>query len=321
MASKTLRESIQWTNVSVGVGAAAGALNVRIGSVGNGQPVALVTAGIHGDEGPWGAWALHKFLEQTMLSDLIGTLRVVPVTNPLAMEADARCAPLDVLDLNRVFPGNPNGSHTERLAAILAERAVQGVNMLIDLHGGGSWCVNAFVFRNADAPELADAFDAPLVVDSGARAQTMRGMGIGGYARSLGAKITGVEMGGRSPDEEKWAQRLATGLRRALSVCGVLKPDPTIPPPDTAIPLKPSTVLRPSRGGILKPAIDHTRIGTLVTQGTLLGTLVDPVTFETLEEFRAPFPQTALMLLRPTMARLEGGAMTYVVSAPEGAVG
>ena len=321
MESKTLRESIQWSDVSVGVGAAAGALNVRIGSVGSGRPVALVTAGIHGDEGPWGAWAIHKFLEQTLLSDLIGTLRVAPVTNPLAMEADARCAPLDVLDLNRVFPGNPNGSHTERLAAILAAHAVQGVNVLIDLHGGGSWCVNAFVFRNADAPELADAFGAPFVVDAGARAQTMRGMGIGGYARSLGAKITGVEMGGRSPDEEKWAQRIAAGLRRALSVCGVLKPDATIPPPSPAIPVKPTVVLRPSRGGILKPAIDHTRIGTLVTQGTLLGALVDPVTFETLEEFRAPFPQTALLLLRPTMARLEGGAMTYVVAEPEGAVG
>ncbi len=307
---------MQWTDVPLGVGAAAGALNIRIGSVGSGKPTALVTAGIHGDEGPWGAWAIHKLLEQVALADLIGTLRVVPVTNPLAMEADARCAPLDVLDLNRVFPGNPNGSHSERLAAILAERAVQGADVLIDLHGGGSWCVNAFVFRNADAPELADAFDAPFVVDMATRAATMRGMGIGGHARGLGAKIASVEMGGRSPDEAKWAQHIATGLRRALSVCGVLRPDPTTPPAGVAIPLKPTVVLRPSRGGILQPAVDHTRIGTLVEQGTLLGTLVDPVTFETIEEFRAPFPQTALMLLRPTMTRLEGGAMTYVVSEP-----
>lgn len=316
MESKTLRESIQWKDVSVGVGAAAGALNVRFGSIGSGKPIALVTAGIHGDEGPWGAWALSKFLEQVKLSDLIGTLRIVPVTNPLAMEADARCAPLDVLDLNRVFPGNPNGSHTERLAAILAEHAVKDVEVMIDLHGGGSWCVNAFAFRHNDAPELADEFGAPFVVDAGARTQTMRGMGIGGYAKGLGAKIASVEMGGRSPDEAKWAQRIATGLRRAMIASGVLKPDPTIPPAGKAIPLKPTQVLRPSRGGILIPAVDHTVIGTLVDQNTLLGTLVDPVSFETVEEFRAPFSQTALMLLRPTLTRLEGGAMTYVVSEP-----
>jgi predicted deacylase len=318
MTAKTLREGMQWKDATVGVGAAAGALKIHIGSVGSGNPTALITAGIHGDEGPWGAWAIHKLLEQTTLADLSGTLRVVPCTNPLAMEADARCAPLDVLDLNRVFPGNPKGSHTERLAALLAEHAVDGVDVLIDLHGGGSWCVNAFVFRSADSPELADSFDAPFAVDAGARAATMRGMGIGGYARNQGAKATGVEMGGRSPDEEKWAQRLATGLRRALAVCGVLKPDASISPPSKAIPVKPTTVLRPSQGGILKPGVDHTKIGTLVPEGTLLGSLVDPATFEIIEEFRAPFGQTAMLLLRPTMARLEAGAMTYVVSEPMG---
>jgi len=242
---------------------------------------------------------------------------VVPVSNPLAMEADARCAPLDVLDLNRVFPGNPTGSHTERLAALLAEHAVAGADVLIDLHGGGSWCVNAFVFRNADAPEIADAFDAPFVVDQGSRAAQMRGMGISGHAKSLGAKTTSVEFGGRSPDEARWAEHLATGLRRALGVIGLLRPDPSLPAAKhKAVLVKPTRVLRPSSGGLLIPEVDHTRIGTLVDEGTLLGTLVDPVTHETIEEFRAPFPRTALLLLRPTMSRLEGGAMTYVVSEP-----
>jgi hypothetical protein len=320
VTAATLRQTVQWRELPLAVGAATGTLDLRIGSVGQGRPIVTVTAGVHGDEGPWSAWALHKLLERTPLSDLVGTLRVVPVSNPLAMEADARCAPLDVLDLNRVFPGNPNGSHTERLAALLAEHAVQGADVLIDLHGGGSWCVNAFVFRNAEAPEIADAFDAPFVVDQASRAATMRGLGIGGHAKSLGARTTSVEFGGRSPDEARWAQHLATGLRRALAVCGVLSADPSLPPPKyPAILVKPTQVLRPSRGGLLVPAVDHTRIGTLGDQGTLLGTLVDPVTFEAREEFRAPFGRTALLLLRPTMTRLEGGAMTYVVSEPASA--
>jgi len=178
--------------------------------------------------------------------------------------------------------------------------------------------VNAFVFRNADAPEIADAFDAPFVVDQGARAAQMRGMGISGHAKNLGAKTTSVEFGGRSPDEARWAEHLATGLRRALGVIGVLRPDPSLSPPKhKTIPVKPTRVLRPSSGGLLIPAVDHTKIGTLVDERTLLGTLVDPVTHETIEEFRAPYARTALLLLRPTMSRLEGGAMTYVVSEPE----
>ena len=318
MTSANLRKNVVWRDYPLAVGAAAGTLNLRIGTVGQGKPVVTVTAGVHGDEGPWSARAIHRVLEKTPTTDLVGTLRVVPVSNPLAMEADARCAPLDVLDLNRVFPGNPNGSHTERLAAVLAEHAVAGADVLIDLHGGGSWCVNAFVFRNADAPEIADAFDAPFVVDQAARAAQMRGMGIGGHAKSLGAKTTSVEFGGRSPDEARWAEHLATGLRRALGVIGVLRPDPSLPAPKhKTVPVKPTRVLRPSSGGLLIPAVDHTKIGTLVDEGTLLGTLVDPVTHETIEEFRAPYSRTALLLLRPTMSRLEGGAMTYVVSEPE----
>ena len=317
MTSANLRRNVAWRDYPLAVGAAAGILNLRIGTVGQRKPVVTVTAGVHGDEGPWSARAIHHVLEQTPMTDLIGTLRVVPVSNPLAMEADARCAPLDVLDLNRVFPGNPNGSHTERLAALLAEHAVAGADVLIDLHGGGSWCVNAFVFRNADAPEIADAFDAPFVVDQASRAAQMRGMGISGHAKSLGAKTTSVEFGGRSPDEARWAEHLATGLRRALGVIGVLRPDPSLPAAKhKAVLVKPTRVLRPSSGGLLIPEVDHTRIGTLVDEGTLLGRLVDPVTHETIEEFRAPFPRTALLLLRPTMSRLEGGAMTYVVSEP-----
>jgi predicted deacylase len=317
VTATNLRRAVRWRDLPLAVGAAAGTLNLRIGSVGQGKPVVTVTAGVHGDEGPWSARAIHHLLEMTAMTDLIGTLRVVPVSNPLAMEADARCAPLDVLDLNRVFPGNPNGSHTERLAALLVEHAVEGASVLVDLHGGGSWCVNAFVFRNAEAPEIADAFDAPFVVDQASRATAMRGMGISGHAKSLGAKTASVEFGGRSPDEELWARHLATGLRRALAVCGVLRADPSLPAPKhAAILVKPTRVLRPSRGGLLIPAVDHTRIGTLVDEGTLLGTLVDPVTHEPIEEFRAPYARTALLLLRPTMSRLEGGAMTYVVSEP-----
>ena len=133
------------------------------------------------------------------MDDLIGTLRIVPCTNPLAMEADARCAPLDVLDLNCVFPGNPKGSHTERLAALLAERAVNGADTLIDMHGGGSWCVNSFVFRSADAPEIAVSFDAPFSVDMAGRAGTMRGQGIGGYAKEPRRKIVGCGDGRAQP--------------------------------------------------------------------------------------------------------------------------
>jgi predicted deacylase len=291
--------------------AATGQLGLGIGSVGSGGPVALVTAGIHGDEGPWGAWAIRQLLEMTTPDELLGTLRVVPVANPLAMESDTRNAAIDQLDLNRSFPGSATGSYTERVAAALVAHALPGAETVIDLHGGGSWCVNAFAFQFEGGEALSQAFGAPFIVNGPDRNVTLTG-----YARHQGAQVAAIEMGGRSQYEADWAKRIATGLRRTLGVAGVLKPYDV--PAAESLPVGPSTVLRPASGGVFMPRVGAESVGTLVPGGTVLGEVVDPVTQATLETFVAPFPQTALMLLRPMIARIEGGAMTYVVAEPKG---
>jgi len=306
----SLLSAMQWKRIPIPTGAASSQINLAIGEVGSGGPLALVTAGVHGDEGPWGAWAIRKLLEQTSLDDLTGTLRVVPTANPLAMEADARNAPLDTLDLNRVFPGNASGSHTERLSAALVEHGVTGANVVIDLHGGGSWCVNAFAFAFEGSEAFSQAFNPPLLVTGADRTVTLTG-----YARTLGAKVAAVEMGGKSEQEEIWADRIALGLRRALALAEVLTPV-TLPNHYDTIPVGESVVLRPSRGGLFVPRLRTSDVGTIVPAGTLLGELLDPFTLEVVERFEAPFARTAVMLLRPAVTRIEGGAMTYVVAEP-----
>jgi predicted deacylase len=305
-----LNERISWRKVTIGAGAAAGEIEIAIGEAGTQSPVALITAGIHGDEGPWGALAIHKLLEQTSADQLIGTLRVVPNANPLAMDADARNAPLDSLDLNRTFPGNPDGSHTERLAHLLVEYALKDIDVAIDLHGGGSWCVNAFVFQMPGGEALSRAFGAPFMVKAPERTVTLTG-----YARSIGATVAAVEMGGRSVAENQWADRIALGLRRALAIAGVLKPQPESPITGS-IPVGQSTVLRPPQGGIFVPKVSVNDVGTIVTKDTELGYLVESGTHKRLWTFTAPFSSTAILLLRPMLARVEGGAMTYVIAEP-----
>jgi hypothetical protein len=285
-------------------------MQLAVGSVGTGSPVALVTAGIHGDEGPWGAWAIRKLLESVTPDSLIGTLRVVPCANPLAVQADTRNAPLDTLDLNRSFPGNRSGSYTEVLASVLAEEVAHGSNLVIDLHGGGSWCVNSFAFEMPGGEAISRAFGAPFIVKAPERAVTLTG-----YARTLGATVAAVEMGGRGAHEDVWASRIADGLRRALILAGVLRGTADAPPAQS-LPVTETMVLRPKAGGLFIPAVRAEAIGTIVPQGTLLGEVLDPATLVVKERLTAPFPRTALLLLRPHIARLEGGAMTYVVAEP-----
>jgi predicted deacylase len=308
-----LIDRIKWEYIPIPAGAAVGTVRLGIGSVGRGHPIGLITAGVHGDEGPWGGWAIRKLLTDTQEEELIGSLRVVPVANPLAMQADARNAPLDTLDLNRVFPGDRGGSHTERLAAELTTHTIDGAEVVIDLHGGGSWCVNAFVFQFPGGEALSRAFPAPFVVSGHDRSVTLTG-----YARTQGAMVAAVEMGGRSEFEETWAQRIASGLRGALQAAGILRAEPPTPRDRESIPVGPTRVLRPGQGGVFVPRLRAGEVGTIVPGGTVLGYLHDPVTQAVIETFEAPFDSTALLLLRPTIARLEGGAMTYVVAEPQG---
>jgi uncharacterized protein len=305
-----LLEQIRWQRFPIPAGAAAQQINLTIGEVGSGKPLALVTAGVHGDEGPWGAWAIRRLLEQTSRDELRGTLRIVPTANPLAMEADARNAPLDTLDLNRVFPSDARGSHTERLAAALVEHGLEGATVVIDLHGGGSWCVNAFAFQFAGGEALSRAFNPPFLVTGPDRTVTLTG-----YARSKGAMVAAVEMGGKSQLEEDWAERIALGLRRALGVAGVLTPVEA-PIQYSSANVGATTVLRPSGGGIFRPHLRANDVGTIIAGGTPMGEVIDPYTLDVIETFTAPFDKTAVLLLRPTLTRIEGGAMTYVVAEP-----
>jgi hypothetical protein len=305
---------MDWRQLELAAGPLQSLLPLRWTEIGSGEgPLVTITCGIHGDEGPWSALAVRSALARVR-GALRGTVRIVLAANPTAVEADARTSPLDHLDLNRTFPGSADGSHTERLAAALAG-LVQGSDVLIDLHGGGSWCVNAFVFRFPGSEPLADAVGAPFVVD-----MPIRDGNLAGHVHAGGTRIVAIEMGGRSVDELRWADRLARGVERVLIEAGVVDRDAlddAPPTPDRAVPARDLSVVRPGRGGVLVPALRQDAIGTVVAAGDLLGTVHDLHTMETVEELVAPHERTAMLLIRPHVTVLEGGAMTYVVGRVE----
>ena len=307
--SETLFGQLRWREHQLPSHAASGTTMLRIGETGETGDRATLVAGVHGDEGPWGALALQRLLQQPA-SILEGRLRVILAANPLALEADARNAPLDHLDLNRSFPGDMDGSHTEVLAAVLSAELDDSA-VVVDLHGGGSWCVNAFAFRFGGSEALTAELGAPFVVDAPQKVGTLTQ-----YAKTQGAQVLAVEMGGRSQGEVNWQNRIADGLLRVLARVGILEPQETIQPAPKGIPVGSTDVLRPKVGGLFVPTLREEAVGTVVPQGTELGRLLHPHTLAPLETFTAPYYQTALLLLRPHTCVLEGGAMTYVIAEP-----
>ncbi|MEM6430972.1 MAG: M14 family metallopeptidase [Deinococcota bacterium] len=301
----SLFENLHWHRLELAGHAATSKLELHYGEVGQDGPLATLVAGVHGDEGPWGALAIQKLLERP-LSCLTGRLRIILAANPLAAEANSRNAPLDVLDLNRTFPGDTRGSHTERLAAELAQ-VIDGSDLVIDLHGGGSWCVNAFTFAFAGFELLAELVGAPFILTAPDKQGTLSH-----YASAQGAKVVAIEMGGCSAEEMHWRTRIARGLERILVHEGML--ELATSPPPSSLKVGSSQVMRPRSGGIFVPSLRKDAVGTVVARGRELGKLLDLYTLTERELFTAPYDQTALLLLRPHVAVLEGGAMTYVVA-------
>ena len=105
---------------------------------------------------------------------------------------------------------------------------------------------------------------------------------------------------------------------RALCKAGIVDAKIAPLPCEPPLAVSGSAVLRPNQGGIFVPAVSAEEIGSIVEQGRLLGQMLHPATYAVLEEFRAPYERTALLLLRPFLAQLEAGAMTYVLAQPTG---
>lgn len=309
----SIYDSLKWTEINVTAKAASRHIPLAYGEAGTGGLRVTLIAGTHGDEGPWSALTM-KMLLQHPIESLKGRIRIIPTANALAAEANTRNSTIDSpngFDLDGVFPGDADGSHTQRLAAHLAP-LIADSDVVIDLHGGGSWCVNAFVKRFEGSEQLATDLGAPFITNA-----PNKPGGLTTYARSLGIKVTNVEVGGSSGAEMYWAEQIVKGMERALYNMDFLSLDTPPAPPEPAIEVGKTGAVRAKLGGIFVPTVREEVVGKVLPAGTELGKVLDLHTLEELEVFTAPYEQTAMMLLRPSICVLEASALIYVFAQPE----
>lgn len=112
-------------------------------------PVALIIAGVHGDEYE-GPAAIHDLIQELDPGKIRGSIIFVPVANPLAFAATTRRHPADNGDLNRSFPGSPHGGPTSQLAHLIIEELALVSNCIFSLHG---WSKEASVVPYAEYGE------------------------------------------------------------------------------------------------------------------------------------------------------------------------
>src|SRR5690554_1949379 len=94
-------------------------------------PTALLTGGNHGDEYE-GPVALYKLAASLELDRIHGRVIIVPAMNYPALEAGRRTSPIDNGNLNRVFPGSPNGTVTEKIADYFCRELLPRADLVLD---------------------------------------------------------------------------------------------------------------------------------------------------------------------------------------------
>jgi len=114
-----------------------GSVMIPITVAKNGKgPTALLTGANHGDEYE-GPVALMDLAHRIDPAELTGRVIIVPAMNYPAFRAATRTSPIDRGNMNRSFPGRPDGTVTEKIADYFERILAPMADLVVDIHAGG----------------------------------------------------------------------------------------------------------------------------------------------------------------------------------------
>ncbi len=156
-------------------------------------PVIGITAALHGDELN-GIEITRQVLKDIDPKKLAGTIIAVPIVNIEGFLKQSRYI-ADRRDLNRYFPGNPEGVMAARYADGLFRKIVLRCDRLIDLHTGSYYRTNLPQLRadlsNDTVAKMVERFGSMTVLNSVGSPQMLRNA-----ATDAGIPAVTLEVGG-----------------------------------------------------------------------------------------------------------------------------
>ncbi|MCC6317278.1 MAG: succinylglutamate desuccinylase/aspartoacylase family protein [Gemmatimonadaceae bacterium] len=281
-------------------------LGLTIHDVTSGRPGPRVgiSAMIHGDE--LDGWLIIREFLRAMDEGLLrGSLRLLPVANPLGMEAIARNTPTDTLDMNRLFPGAPDGWLSEQLAHVITTGFLDTIDVLIDIHAGGTFPWVDYCYVGNDL-ELSRAF-LPAVLY---RPSSWYPGTSASHAIARGIPTTVIEIGGGYRDQAGHIANGLRGLRNMLRHLGVMAGDVEHRPRQLL--LTEMKVMRPQQGGVCVPR-GRLVPGEWLEAGHVLADIVSPYTFDVLETMVAPWQRNVVVLTRNYATRIHPGDYGFMI--------
>ncbi|MFI3321815.1 MAG: M14 family metallopeptidase [Rikenellaceae bacterium] len=257
---------------------------------GSGKKRLSIVTGTHGDEleGQFVCYELARIINDN-IEKLDGTVELYPALNPLGIDSITRGVPNFDLDLNRIFPGNPQGSFAEATAYAILED-LKGSDMVIDIHSSNIFLREIPQVRiNIDTTETLVPYAELLNIDFiwVHEAATVLESTLAHSLNSAGTPTLVVEMGVGMRINHGYVKRLVEGIFNLMNKMGMWSEEvdsskiskPVLSIGDSVC------FLNANASGIF---ITETYNNTIVEKGEEIGQIVSSLTGEILERITAP---------------------------------
>ena len=280
---------------------------------GKGNRRVCIVTGTHGDEleGQMVCYLVAKQLnEHPELLD--GTVEIYPALNPLGIDTIQRGIPNFDLDMNRIFPGNPNGTMAEQAAHLIVED-LKGADLVFDIHSSNLYLretpqVRINVLNEKELVPLAQHLNIDFVWVHDAA--TVLESTLAHSLNSTGTKCLVAELGVGQRINHKMCNRLTLGIFNLMKELGMWKGDVDQSLISDPIVCKGDKVefLNAETSGIF---ITELKCGVVVAEGEEIGQIVEPMTGKILSRVVSPV-EGYMFTIRAYPIVYEGSLMARV---------
>ena len=283
-------------------------------------PTLGIVSTVHGDE-TMALMAVRQLLASLDPGALSGRVAAIPVANPLAVSVFNRQTPEQhgKTDLHEVFPGNPKGNLTQRMASVITTQLLDHVDALIDIHcGGAGGRLQSRVDLDSSAPaevyqaslKLCRAFNTMFV-----HANDLAGTAAG-YCNAKGIPTANPEIGGvyLGPQAEAaYIEEAVAGLRAIMASLGMIAAAAQPAKKQLLFGVKSRFEVNPSFGGFLQSNFTAPAdLGRRIEKSEKLGELIDLHSLEVIEELRAPV--TGYLFFSRYSGTVDAGAKAFALA-------
>ena len=255
----------------------------------SGKRICIVT-GTHGDEleGQYVCFRLNQVMKQ-QLDKLDGSIEIYPALNPLGIDSLTRGIPNFDLDMNRIFPGDPNGALAEATAYAVCND-LKGADMVIDIHSSNIFLREVPQVRiNVNTADTLVPYARLLNLDFiwVHEAATVLESTLAHSLNSVGTPTLVVEMGVGMRVNHRFGNLLVTGILNLMNHLGMWKTPidrSLISQPVVSVADEVSFINADCSGVFLTEVKNN----IVIDEGEEIGQVVSPLTGEVLQDVVSP---------------------------------